>query len=181
VKTEVSPNGESVEVTETVDGRRFYKKSKTLDAVIIDADLNSLPVIVDFFEKNKDLKNITLVASSRTVDALSLKGGEVVNSSVAVFFASNFGIYNEYVQKYLEVYGERPSRLSVTLYETVKYALEVGMKNEEFKVQSVPVFVGLNGTMAVGKKGDVERFVNISKLQNGEVREILDSYRFLKK
>lgn len=170
----------------TAKEEKFYKKVKLLDAVIIDADVQGLQVIVDYFEKDEMLKNVMLIASSRTVDAILLQesnvqGVSVINSGLPVFFASNFGIYSEYVERYLEVYGRRPSRLSVTLYEVLKYAFEVTNGGDSFDVRSVPVFVGPNGTMVVKKNGEVERFVNVAKFQNGTVREIVDSYKFLKR
>jgi hypothetical protein len=168
------------------NGARYYKRTKTLDAIIIDASVKDFPKILDLINQDRAFDNVLLVASPRTADAII----EMLNSpnytpiDKPILFPSNFGVYRAYYEVYKNTFNSAPTRLSTTIYETIRYILDIHERStikDGLNTKALPVFTGLNGTIVVNQNAKtVSRFVNVSRLQNGRVEEIVDSYKQLK-
>jgi hypothetical protein len=165
--------------------QKYYKKYRILDAIIIDVDSNQISTVLERISQDETLKNITLITSPRSVDAIISTIGDVQYSAIenTILFPSHFALYSAYYNVYRNTFNQKPTRISSTLYEALMYTVKSNEKHdikEGFKLETIPVFVGLNGTIVLNKE-TVHRFVNISKMQRGEVTEVVDTYKNSKK
>ena len=167
------------------NGARYYKRTKTLDAIIIDASVKDFPKILDLINQDQAFDNILLVASPRTADAIieMLNNPNYAPIDKPILFPSNFGVYRAYYEVYKNTFNSAPTRLSTTVYETIRYILDIHERSsikEGLDTKALPVFTGLNGTIVINQNAKTtSRFVNVSRLQNGRVEEIVDSYKKL--
>ena len=168
------------------NGNKYRKKIKTTDAIIIDASPEDFIKIFNIINKDKAFSGITLVGSSRIADAIisALNNDIHLPSETSIIFPSNIAVYRTYYEIYKNTFNIAPTRLSTTVYEAIRYILDVHSKSDikdGLDVGVLPIFAGLNGTMMVNyKKGTTVRFVNISILENGRVKEIINTYKELK-
>jgi hypothetical protein len=168
------------------NGTKYHKKTKTMDAIIIDASVKDFPIILDLINQDRAFDNVLLVASPRTTDAIIEMLNSPNNHSIEkpILFPSNFGVYRAYYEVYKNTFNKAPTRLSTTVYETVRYILDIHERSsikDGLDTKALPVFTGLNGTIVVNQSAKtVSRFVNVSRLQNGRVEEIVDSYKQFK-
>ncbi len=164
--------------------QQYYKKYRTLDAIILDAGSGQLYNILERISQDDELKSIPLIATPRSSDAIIATMTDEKYSAIenTILFPSHFTLYNAYYNVYRNTFNQRPTRISSTLYEALMYTVKSNEKHDirkGFKLTTIPVFVGLNGTLVLNKEA-VRRFVNISKMQRGEITEV-DTYKSSRK
>lgn len=164
---------------------RYAIKYRILDAIILDVDRSHILTLLEAIANDETLKNIVLVATPRTVDAIVNTAGDARYANIpnTILFPAHYGLYSAYHNVYKNTFGKAPTRVSSTLYEILLYTI----KNQErydikegFDPSVIPVYVGLNGTLVVDKNGTT-RYVNVSKMERGRISEIVDTYKTLRK
>lgn len=177
----VEENGITKEIVTLTNGKKYEKKYRALDMLIIDADADSLPIILSSLDLDPDFKNVAIIASPRSTENIIKSyiknGSEYKSLQHSVIFTSQFSSYLPYATEYFKTFGEFPSKFSTTLYETMQYLLELdSIKGEKFDFTRLSKFNGINGTITFDTNKTTKRFVNISKLENGVIKEIVNTY-----
>lgn len=171
------------------NGSKFYKRYQYVEGIIIDASSKNLKAILDFIYKDPLYRNITIILSPRTVNGIIdiLQNDASTASQIGEFIVmpTQFATYRPYYELYKNEFNLSPTRLSTTLYESIKYIFEIheadDIQNHHFNVGKIPVFDGINGIMVADYKNkSFVRYPSIIILKNGVVKEI-NSYEYFKK
>ncbi len=162
---------------------KYYQKERSLHAIIIDANATNLPIILENISQNDAFKDILLVASPRTVDALIETyddGQRYASLNNIIALPSHFSVYSAYYAAFKDAFQTSPTRISTTLYDTLTYIVQLHAKSNVlsgYRPKHLPVFVGVNGTMKAITPS-AQRFVNVSIMNHGVIEESVDSYKF---
>lgn len=158
------------------DGTMYQKKHTKMGALIIDADPKYFEALFDMMVQDPIFEDVLLLGTARIIDAIipMTHTGKYESCSKPLLFPANFSVYRNFYVSYGREFSTPPSKISITLYETAVYLITLHDKSDitkGLKLQDLPVFIGLNGTMVARGERSVMRYTNTSEFKNGNVME----------
>ena len=162
------------------DGKKYDKKYKKMDALIVDSDMKNLDIIFQELSQHPEFARVAIIGSPRIVDGVITMSEKekYADISKGLLFPASYKFYRNFYISYTEQFGKNPTRLGTTLYETIIYLITLHNKNDitkELNFKELPMFVGLNGNMVIshGNK-HLLRTVNMCEFKNGTVTELVN-------
>ena len=161
-------------------GERFYKKSKKIDAIIIDASAKDLKKIYEAIANEDSLKNIPLIGSPRIADGILemiINEDNIQQFDTEILFPASWEQYRNHYEIYKNTFNNPPTRLSTTIYETLQYILKTNQvqpieKTSKTLFSNITID-GINGKMIpIPENNTINRTTDINSFKNGTVNQI---------
>ncbi len=165
-------SGDYKKITEIIDTLRNLK----FDAILSIASGMDNAVLCQLLKKEK-LNFPVLTGIWAATDDLINSGGAAVEKIVTINsfnWNDSSRTYQNFKKKYLQKYKEEPSFASVFAYEAAQILFTAMQKSSSFDYQQLKSniinkeFNGLQQNIFVDEFGDVERKINLFKIQNGK-------------
>lgn len=158
------------------DGSKYERKYKKMGALILDADPQYFEPLFDMVANDPEFEDILLLGTTRVADAVikMTQAQKYESYKKPLLFPANFGLYRDFYLSYAQQFNIPPTKLGVTLYETAIYLITLHDKSDitkGLKLQNLPVFVGLNGTMVANREKNITRYTDTSEFKKGRVTE----------
>lgn len=150
-------------------------KEKNVDAVVVIANSIDSSKFIQYLRLN-GIKQQVVVSGWAKSDDFIENGGKYVED---IIFITGYDdnskdqAYVEFVQRYMNRYGTKPSVFSAQAYETMQIILEVIKKesniaNLKEHVLTQKVFEGLQGKVVFDEFGDVDRDYFLMTVKNNQ-------------